>query len=140
MREIKYRGKCVNTGKWVYGDLRQIEKRAYILDYDICDNGVDEQLRLCDIAYEVGPETVGEYIPKMDFYEGDVLLGHEIGIVKYDENTGRIRIIDDSRDWCETEEFSFDSVLGNVHDDYFYWAYVIENGREKERKGENDCD
>lgn len=126
MREILFRGKRTDTKEWVYGD--------FLHDFSLNKPGhnFDDCIRQ-DVKhgisgyYPVDPETVGEYVPKMDFYEGDVLQGYEsgdfgtilsewVGIVKYDETTGRIRIIDDLGDWYETDDFIFDKVLGNVHD------------------------
>ena len=68
MREIKFRGKYVGTGEWVYGDL--IHKR-HTQDVVMIQ---DEKGFGCD----VWPDTVGQYTGLKDaegleIYEGDLL-------------------------------------------------------------------
>lgn len=71
MREVKFRGKSLNTGMWVYGDLQHKGKRAFI-------------------EYEVDPATIGQHTGFTDknareVYEGDVLTDkfESIGVVEW---------------------------------------------------------
>lgn len=82
MREIKFRGKEINTGKWVYGFYTQgsfidpnTEKETV---RHIIDNGM---------LHDVVPETIGQYTGLKDkngkeIYEGDKLEVNERGIFR----------------------------------------------------------
>ena len=57
MREIRFRGKRVNNGKWVYGGIFVVEGDARIVVADE-DGGFQ--------IYRVDPKTVGQWIGLQD--------------------------------------------------------------------------
>lgn len=128
MHEIKFRGKRKDNGKLAYGSLvRGLEVDDDNVDWWIFEDTTVHIARINQYQYIVDPETIGQYVPSENFYESDVLYGQETddygnlmsewwGIVKYDESVGRIRIKDDCGEWCETNDFLYDEIIGNIHD------------------------
>lgn len=71
MREIVFRGKRIDTGEWVYGNLIQWRDGGVTILLE--KDGIDGHLE-----YDVDPDTVGQYTGLKDrngkkIYEGDIV-------------------------------------------------------------------
>ena len=71
MRTIKFRGKSICEGRWIFGDLfrTDLDSEVSIQFYDEVDGWMTEN---------VNPETVGQFtgekdINGVDIYEGDIV-------------------------------------------------------------------
>ena len=107
MREIKFRGKRVDTGEWVYGDITG-GNTIHIQPPMVDGNGNYEWW-----GYEVTPETVGQLRHEKDgieYYDGDVYYHAGYGL----ENVSDI---------CELQFALYSgncddigNIIGNIHD------------------------
>lgn len=118
MREILFRGKRVDNGEWVYGDLNHC---VTVGKTHICK--VEENLSIT--VYEVIPKTVGQYIGWEDVngqkvFEGDIVEqdGDEefYFIVSWFDEDAQY-VLDGEDEMIAFDHVSWDiNVIGNLFD------------------------
>lgn len=121
MREILFRGKKLDDGKWVYGHCYELEK-----DKPMISSCIRRE------AYEVTPETIGQFTGVTDdmgrnLFEGDIVKAIDSYTDECDEDSLGIVIFTDGSfciSWttgyieplCLKADKKDIIIVGNIHD------------------------
>lgn len=131
MREVLFRGKRIDNGEWLEGDLLTPTQEGFLQVYEISDTH-----SVMGDRYEVEPETVGQYTGLTDkngkkIFEGDIIridssCYDDIYITKVFDYNGTLCVDIWHREYDQTAiAFAFDDwdttgdeveVIGNIHD------------------------
>ena len=137
-REIKFRGKRVDTGQWVYGYYVERFNNDHVIYASEIHNG-DCFL----VAYSVIPETVGQYTGLKDengkkIYDGDIVVFEDMTStesgycwgnfddMEYDEEREDYKI---SKGWFEAVTYAEEFAV--IGDFVIAWRPVPEPWREE---------
>ena len=120
-REILFRGKRIDNGDWVYGDLIHNIDCLKVREREADINRIAK-------SYEVIPETVGQFTGLTDkngkkIFEGDIVTG----LFKYTDIIGHIIYGSDATFFIERKGL-YGIGLNNAED----WLEVIGNIHDKE--------
>ena len=119
MREILFRGKRIDNGEWLFGDLRHIfhgEYRTHIVDNS---NGLNNGVS----GLEVASSTVGQFTGLTDrngvkIFEGDIVRYGQRGKVEYNSGSAQftLNFTNSTYEGFDKIPFCDCEVLGNIHD------------------------
>ena len=129
-REIKFRGKRVDTDEFVFGYyVKALASELGITDIPLAAARICHVIVVNGEFFHIKPETLGQYIGKKSkngflIYEGDITRDHVgVGFVEYMEEVGAFRINYFNSNWAKWFiDFSLrgenDSieVIGNIHE------------------------
>ena len=119
MRGIKFRGKRLTDGKWIYGDFFRNRGKSFITTDGIVCNPLASPS-----DYEVNPDTVGQFTGLCDcngreIYEGDIVRNESAGfcgVVQYRDATFIIFLGEMNGALLICLQTGSLEIIGNIHD------------------------
>ena len=118
-REIRFKGKSISTGKWLYGCLLKNEEGKFAVVKPFKVN-MDNECSCC----EVEEETIGQFTGMKDkngkeIYEGDILqtsiVKDSIGVVEWNfEHATFVVRMKNSSQWYFLDKSN--QIIGNIYD------------------------
>jgi len=131
-REILFRGKRVDTGEWVEGNLITARNGAkYIIPSEVFEPDGHHLIIDSDEAWRVNTETAGQCIGISDkhgieIFEDDIVKYFEphsktwhTRIVRWDWRFAGFGLFDKESEWCKESDWlkiKDIEVIGNIHD------------------------
>ena len=133
-REIKFRGKRVDNGEWVYGNLSiEYDGTTFISFWgSVLLEPENNYKEMMSFSFDVNPDTIGQYTGLKDkewkeIYEGDIMGGYPHGSahVSYNEEYACFESRNIDADLEDVNGlfandlkdcFNEWSVIGNIHD------------------------
>ncbi len=134
MREIRFRGKRIDNGKWVYGGLIVEHVEDKIFTYIALEYAkvvlflINEDKGEIEPIYQIDPETIGQYTGLKDkngreIYEGDIVRFqtwkgyNDVGEVVWAENNGfYIKGTRDEDIFWHPDNVKDLEIVSNIHD------------------------
>ena len=121
MREIKFRGKRIDNGKWIYGSL--------IIEEDPIADALKYFIKPFNFLTGklVAPETVGQYTDsndkdKKEIYEGDIVRYNDklTGVVVWKYTGFVLELLNRKKSpillWYDVDTEDNIEVIGNIHE------------------------
>lgn len=122
-RETLYRGKRVDNGEWIEGDLIRSYPingiTKYFIGYLDLDD-LDADVLDADVV-EIIPSTLGQYTGLTDkngekIFEGDILISYgTVLTIKYFTQSARFLAVDEN-DVSYPINLIANKIIGNIHD------------------------